>query len=107
MKGKIESKVFTGKTTFSAVGEHIPNGDGRPPENFLTTLHFVPGNGKKLPQLRAILCHSQAISGMSLFSTRQDYHDDFPEAFRHLVSTKNATKTSGLQSLSEWYKKLL
>lgn len=24
---------------------------------------------------------------MSLFLTRQDYHDDFPEAFRHLVST--------------------
>ncbi len=44
---------------------------------------------------------------MSLFSTRQDYHDDFPEAFQHLVSTKNATKTFGLQSLSEWYKKLL
>ena len=44
---------------------------------------------------------------MSLFSTRQDYHDDFPEAFRHLVSTKNVTKTFGLQSLSEWFKKLL
>ena len=58
VKGKIESKVFTGKTTFSAVGEHIPNGDGRPPENFLPTHHFVPGKGKKLPQLRAILCHS-------------------------------------------------
>ena len=27
---------------------------------------------------------------MSLFSTRQDYHDDFPEAFLHLVSTKRA-----------------
>ena len=50
VKGKIESKVFTGKTTFSAVGEHIPNGDGRPPENFLPMHHFVPGKGKKLPQ---------------------------------------------------------
>lgn len=27
---------------------------------------------------------------MSLFLTRQDYHDDFPEAFLHLVSTKRA-----------------
>ena len=27
---------------------------------------------------------------MSLFSTRQDNHDDFPEAFLHLVSTKRA-----------------
>ena len=72
---------------------------------------------------------------MSLFSTRQAYHADFPAAFRHLVSTKrakilfelylnletaysithsprmifsnkNATKTSRHQSLSEWYKKV-
>ena len=27
---------------------------------------------------------------MSLFSTRQAYYDDFPEAFLHLVSTKRA-----------------
>ena len=87
MKGKIESKVFPGQNTLPAVGKHIPNGDGRPPEIFLPTHHFVPGNGKKLPQKRAILCHSQAKSGMRLFSTRQDCHDDFREAFRHLVST--------------------
>ena len=64
---KLRVRFFTIKTMHSAAGKHISNGDGRPPENFLTTLHFVPGNGKKLPQLRAILCHSQAISGMSLF----------------------------------------
>ena len=50
VKGKIESKVFPGQNTLPAVGKHIPNGDGRPPENFLPTHHFMPGNGKKLPQ---------------------------------------------------------
>ena len=104
---KLRVSFFPGKTTLPVAGKHTPNGDGRPPEIFLPTHHFAPGTGKKLPQLGAILCQSQAKSGMSLFSTRQDYHDDFPEAFRHLVSTKNVTKTFGLQSLSEWYKKLL
>ena len=84
---KTRVRFFTSKTTLPAAGKHIPNGDGRPPEIFLPTHHFAPGNGKKLPQLRAILCHSQAKNGMSLFSTRQDYHADFPETFRHLVCT--------------------
>ena len=29
---------------------YFSGSDGRPPENFLPTHHFVPGNGKKLPQ---------------------------------------------------------
>ena len=69
-EGRVKTKVrfFPSKATLSCSGRHIPNGDGRPPEIFLPMHHFVPGNGKKLPQLGAILCHSQAISGMRLFS---------------------------------------
>ena len=55
---KLRVRFFTSKTTLPVAGKHIPNGDGRPTDFFLPTHHFVPGNGKKLPQLRAILCHS-------------------------------------------------
>ena len=48
VKGKIESRIFTGKTAQAA--PPIPNRDDSPAEIFLTTYYFVPGNGAKLPQ---------------------------------------------------------
>ena len=55
-----------GKTAQAATS--IPNHDDSPAEIFLPTYYFVPGNGAKLPQQRAISCHNQAITGMRLLS---------------------------------------
>ena len=40
-------------------------------ETFLPTYRFVPGNGTKLPWLRAILCHCQAKIRIRLFQSTQ------------------------------------
>ena len=40
-------------------------------ETYLPTYRFVPGNGTKLPWLRAILCHCQAKIRIRLFQSTQ------------------------------------
>ena len=65
VKGKIESRIFL---TQKQLRKLLPNRSHSPIEIYLPTYDFLPGNGTILPQLRAILCHCQAKSGISLLS---------------------------------------
>ena len=50
---------------------HLVNDRDRPDGIFLPTYYFLSANGKKLPRLGAILCHSKAESETSTHLTER------------------------------------
>ena len=66
---RVKTKVafLQAETPQHAAGKYTSEVRDNLVETFLPTYRFVPGNGTKLPWLRAILCHCQAKIRIRLF----------------------------------------